>query len=106
MNSTAAKKLGIMISARPESKNFEHGVNLAGAALRRGIAVYLYCIDHAVEGLAGSRLAELKEKGARIFACAYSMQERELNNPGDWTLSGLTILSDLIANTDHFVSFN
>jgi hypothetical protein len=104
--SNAAKKLGIMISARPGSGNFENGVNVALAGLKRGIDVYLYCIDRAVEGINDERLEKIKSSGGKIFACAYSMQERELAPPPACTLSGLTILSDLIAATDQFVSFN
>lgn len=100
------KKLGIMISARPGTVRFENGLNLASAALSRGIGVYLYCIDGAVEGLRDPRFNALRERGAKLFACAYSLQERELEAPRELTLSGLTILSDLIASTDRFVSFN
>jgi sulfur relay (sulfurtransferase) complex TusBCD TusD component (DsrE family) len=100
----SAKKLGIMISAAPQTPNFTHGLNLADAALKQGISVYLYCIDSAVSGL--ELLGELKERGLKLFACAYSMQERGLTNDAGATLAGLTILTDVIASTDRFVSFN
>ena len=102
----ASKKLGIMISAPRGSVNFSHGLGLAQAALKRGVSVYLYCIDRAVGGLPDERLARLRENGAKIFACAYSLQERGLEDHGGATLAGLTILSDIIASADRFVSFN
>jgi predicted peroxiredoxin len=100
------KKLGIMISAAPEANNFSHGLNLAETALKHGHPVYLYCIDEAVRGLADARIQQVKEHGAKLFACAYSMQEREIESDGGATPSGLTILSDLISGTDRFISFN
>lgn len=100
------QKLGIMISAAPEAAKFAHGLGLAEAGLKAGCAVYLYCIDEAVAGLPDRRVAELRKAGAHLFACAYSLQQRNLQEDGGATLSGLTILSDLIASTDRFVSFN
>ena len=47
-----------------------------------------------------------KEKGGHLFACAYSVQNRGLNPPGAATLTGLTVLSDIMASTDEFQSFN
>lgn len=99
------QKLGLMISAGPGSEGFERGLRLAEAALTQEWTVYLYCIDRAVEGLADPRLEALRAAGAKLFACAYSVQERALDSRGA-TLAGLTILSDLIASTHRFVSFN
>jgi sulfur relay (sulfurtransferase) complex TusBCD TusD component (DsrE family) len=99
-------KLGIMISAAPGAGNFSHGLNLAAAALKRGVAVYIYIIANAVGGLPDARLQRLRAGGAKVFACAYSLRERGLENDGGATLAGLTILNDLIASTDRFVSFN
>jgi hypothetical protein len=67
--------------------------------------VYLYLIDAAVEGIADPRLGSFKSAGGHLFACAYSLQNRGLNPPGEATLSGLTVLSDIMASTDEFQSF-
>lgn len=99
------QKLGVMIAAAPESTNFKKGVERAAAELANGCSVYIYCIDEAVAGLAEPELQSAHERGAKLFACAYSMQERGLENHSGTTLAGLTILSDLIASTDHFESF-
>ncbi len=99
------KKLGIMIAAPPDSANFTKALELAENALRREVLVYLYCIDRGVEGLLNSRLQSSSAGGAKLFACAFSVQERGLEEHGGATLSGLTILSDIISAADQFASF-
>ncbi len=95
-----------MIAAAPDSENFMKSLEKAEDALKSGVLVYLYCIDRGVEGLESTRLQSLGANGAKLFACAYSMQERGLERAVcGATLSGLTILSDLIASTDDFASF-
>ncbi len=104
--SLRGKKLGVLISACPGHPNFEHGLRLAEAALAQGITVYLYCIDGAVAGVAHSRLQALKKRGLNLFACAYGARQRRLPLGDNATFAGLTVVTDLIASTDRFVSFN
>ena len=68
--------------------------------------VYLYCIDEAVKGLGDPRLQRLKTDGVKLFACAYGAQRRNIPVSERAAFGGLTILNDLIASTDRFVSFN
>ena len=70
----AGKKLGILISAGPDTPSFLHGVRTAAAALARGVDVYLYCIDEAVRGVGHDELQALKGRGLKLFACAYGAQ--------------------------------
>ena len=100
------KKLGVLIAARPEEPNFRHGVKLAEAALRQGVTVYLYCIDDAVLGVADSQLQALQGRGLHLYACAYAAQKRNLPASELAIFAGLGIVSDLMARTDRFVSFN
>ena len=100
------KKLGLLLSTRPEHASFRHGLRLAEAALSQGIQVYLYCIDEAVTGLADADLQALKARGANLFACAYGAQRREIPVNDLATFAGLSVVSDLIASTDRFLSFN
>jgi hypothetical protein len=51
-------------------------------------------------------LVKLKKRGLKLFACAYGARRRGITLDGDATFSGLTIVGDLIAGTDRFVSFN
>jgi len=100
------RKLGVMISAPPGAPGFSHGIGLARAALAKRDLVYLYCIDEAVAGLPDPRLAELQQGGAKLFACAYSLQKRGLAAHPGAVLAGMSMLSDIMASTDRFVSFN
>lgn len=100
------KKVGIMISAAPGSAHFSEGLAAAEHALSTRSQVYLYLIDSAVEGMTNPRFELFKAGGGHLFACAYSLQRRGLNPPGAATLSGLTVLSDILSSTDEFQSFN
>ena len=100
------KKLGILIAAHPERPNFRHGVNLAEAALGRGATVYLYCIDEGVRGVEHPSIQKLKADGAKLYACAYSAQQRQIPISEAATFAGLAIVSDIVGSTDRFVSFN
>ncbi|MBX3734638.1 MAG: DsrE family protein [Verrucomicrobiae bacterium] len=104
--SAPRRKLGILISCGPDAAGFHHGVRLAGAALRCGCDVYLYCIDDAVPGVDRADLQALQSEGLKLYACAYGAHRRDLPVTGRATFAGLTVVSDLIAGTDRFVSFN
>ena len=100
------KKLGLLLSASPDAASFRHGVRLAEAALSQGLRVYVYCIDDAVKGLADERLQALKLQGANVFACAYGAERRNIAVSELATFAGLTVVSDFVASTDRFLSFN
>lgn len=100
------RKLGILLTTRPEQPGFRHGLRLAEAALQAGVDVYLYCIDDAVWGLAEPTLQFLKSRGLKLYACAYGAQRRGVPVNDQAVFAGLTVVSDLIASTDRFVSFN
>lgn len=99
------KKLGLLVSAPPESRNFLHALHLAEAALQRGVTVYLYLIDEAVTGLPHQMVTEAMEHGVKLFACAYSLQRRNLSLETTATLAGLTLLADIIHSSDRFLAF-
>ncbi|MDB6030661.1 MAG: uncharacterized protein JWM16_999 [Verrucomicrobiales bacterium] len=100
------KKLGLLLSVAPNHPNFQHGLRLAEAAVRRGVHVYLYCIDEAVRGLEDPQLQELKTQGVNLFACAYGAQNRGVAISDLAAFSGLTVVSDLLASTDRFIALN
>ena len=100
------KKLGLLLSTAPHHPNFSHGVRLAETALANGVEVYLYCIDDAVPGVQDERIIRLKERGVRLFACAYGAHKRNLATDGTALFAGLTVVADLMADTDRFISFN
>ncbi|HNQ88612.1 MAG TPA: DsrE family protein [Verrucomicrobiota bacterium] len=100
------KRLGLLLSTAATHPGFTHGIRLAEAALAQGLDVYLYCIDDAVTGVADPRLQALRQNGLKLYACAYGAQRRRLPLTDHATFAGLTVLSDIIATTDRFVSFN
>jgi len=104
--SLRGKKLGILLSTRPEHPPFKHGVRLAEAALVEGVDVYLYCIDEAVYGVDDPELQALKGRGLKLYACAYGAQRRRIPLSDRATFAGLTVVSDLVSSTDRFISFN
>ena len=99
------KKLGVLISCPPEKANFQHGIRLAASALKQGADVYLYCIDDAVAGVARADLQVLKDRGLKLYACAYGAHRRHLPLNDAAAFAGLTVVSDMIAATDRFLAF-
>ncbi len=100
------KKLGILISCLPEEPNFTHGIRLAQTALTEGVDVYLYCIDDAVCGVEKPEVQLLKTNGLKLYACAYGADRRNFPRSEKAVFAGLTVVNDLIAGTDRFISFN
>ena len=100
------KKLGILVSVAVGHPNFQRATQLAGAALERGVDVYLYCIDDAVTGVADAGLQSLKDRGLKLFACAYGAHRRQIPLSDQAVFAGLTVVNDLVAGTDRFLSFN
>jgi len=100
------KKLGLLVSVRPEDRSFRHALRLAEAALSEGVQVYLYCIDEAVAGLADEHLQALKRRGLNLFACAYAARRRDIPVSDLAAFAGLSIVNDLVSSTDRFLSFN
>jgi sulfur relay (sulfurtransferase) complex TusBCD TusD component (DsrE family) len=95
-----------MLSTPPDHPNLDTAVGLAGAALERGAAVYLYLIDDAVTAVEHPRVQAVADRGARLFVCAYGCQRRRLPLSDRATNSGLVVLADIINATDRFLALN
>jgi hypothetical protein len=104
--SLRGKKLGVLLSTRPDQAGFKHGLGVAEAAMNEGVDVYLYCVDDAVHGIGQPQLQALAARGLKLYACAYAAQRRDLPVNNNAIFAGLGVVSDLIAATDRFVSFN
>lgn len=100
------KSLGILLSVSPAHPGFNYAIGLARTALNRGVRVYLYCVDEAVLGLAEPDVLQLHKQGLHLFACAYAAERRHLSLDTGAAFSGLGTASNLMADTDRFVSFN
>ena len=101
----AGKKLGVLLSGSPELPPFLHGIRFAAAALAAGCDVYLYCIDDAVPGVGHPELQQLRPLGLKLYGCAYGAHRRGVPLDDRATFAGLTVVSDLVAGTDRFISF-
>lgn len=97
----SGRKLGLLLSGSPRGPGFQHGARLAETALNHGVEVYLYCLDDAVAGI--QLLEPLQARGARVFACAYGAQRREIILGDQAIFAGLGMASDLMAGTDRFL---
>jgi len=97
-----------MLSTSSRHGNTKTVFSLIGAAMQEGIETYLYLIDDGVNHIGQIELNALENAGVRIFACAYSAQQRGIPTHSDSkiTFSGLVTLSDMIKGCDRFITFN
>jgi sulfur relay (sulfurtransferase) complex TusBCD TusD component (DsrE family) len=104
----AKRKLGLMLSTKPEHPNLRTAVALSRAALDRGGDVYLYLIDDGVHAKDRPEIRELAERGTKLFVCAYGCQKRglPLSDPEIFAYSGLVVLTDLINGCERFIALN
>jgi len=102
----SGKKLGVLISAAPDQRNFSHGLHLARIALKNDVVVYLYLLDEAIPGINEKELQSLRDDGLKLFACAFGAKKRDLATDDRATWVGLATASEIISATDRFVSFN
>ena len=103
-----ARKLGLLLSTPPSHPSVETVAQLAQAALRRGIDVYLYLIDEGVKTAVDQRYLSLIDAGVKMSVCAYGCQQYGvLTTTVDSriSLSGLVVLSGIIDGCDRFLAF-
>ena len=104
----AALKLGLLLSTPPSHPSIETVVQLARAALRRGVEVYLYLIDEGVKTVVDQRYLSLIDAGVKMSVRAYGCQQHGvLTTTVDSrvSLSGLVVLSGIIDGCDRFLAF-
>jgi len=104
----AARKLGLLLSTPPSHPSVETVVQLAQAALRRGVEVYLYLIDEGVKTAVDQRYLALLDVGVKMSVCAYGCQRHGVPTTtvdSRVSLSGLVVLSGIIDGCDRFLAF-
>ena len=104
----AARKLGLLLSTPPSHPSVETVVQLAQAALRRGVEVYLYLIDEGVKTATDQRYLGLVDAGVKMSVCAYGCQQHGIPTvtvDSRVSLSGLVVLSGIIDGCDRFLAF-
>lgn len=102
------RKLGLLLSTKPEHANLPTAVRLSKAALERGVDLYLYLIDDGVLAMDRPEVQELAARGAKLFVCAYGCQKRgiPLSDGDTFTYCGLVVLTDLINGCERFIALN
>ncbi|MBK5281575.1 MAG: DsrE family protein [Nitrospiraceae bacterium] len=104
----ASRKLGLLLSTPPSHPSVETVVQLAQAALRRGVEVYLYLIDEGVKTVTDQRYLKLIDVGVKMSVCAYGCQQYGVlttSVDSRVSLSGLVVLSGIIDGCDRFLAF-
>jgi len=104
----AARKLGLLLSTPPSHPSVETVAELAQAALRRGVEVYLYLIDEGVKTATDQRYLHLIDAGVKMSVCAYGCQRHGIpavTVDSRASLSGLVVLSGIIDGCDRFLAF-
>jgi sulfur relay (sulfurtransferase) complex TusBCD TusD component (DsrE family) len=104
----AARKLGLLLSTPPSHPSVETVAQLAQAALRRGVNVYLYLIDEGVKTAVDQRYLGLLDAGVKMSVCAYGCQQHGVITStvdSRISLSGLVVLSGIIDGCDRFLAF-
>jgi sulfur relay (sulfurtransferase) complex TusBCD TusD component (DsrE family) len=101
-------KLGLLLSTPPTHPSVETVVQLAQAALRKGVDVYLYLIDEGVKTAVDQRYVGLIDAGVKMSVCAYGCQQHGVLTTtidSRASLSGLVVLSGIIDGCDRFLAF-
>lgn len=99
------RRLVILLSTSPESKDLEVVKGLIRAGFNKGIRVYLYLIDDGVECINDAGLVDMSKEGLRLYVCAYGAQKKGISPSDVATFGGLAVLSDLIKSCDRFIAF-
>lgn len=94
--------LSMLLTTAPGNSEFHSAMALAKESQRKGLRVFLYLLDDAVEG--AKEMRGLAEQGIRISACAYAAQRRSLPFCQHVVYGGLSMLNNIIAHSDYFVS--
>jgi len=104
----ASRKLGLLLSTAPSHSSVDTVVNLAQAAVRQGVEVYLYLIDEGVKSVQDLRIASLLDGGVKLSVCAYGCQQHGVPTEtvdSRVSLSGLVVLSGIVNGCDRFLAF-
>lgn len=104
----AGRKLGLLLSTPPSHPSVETVFELAQAALRQGVEVYLYLIDEGVRTATDKRYLGLIDAGVKMSVCAYGCQRHgvpTVSVDSRASLSGLVVLSGIIDGCDRFLAF-
>jgi len=104
----ASRKLGLLLSTAPSHPSVDTVTQLAQAAIKQGVEVYLYLIDEGVKSAQDARYLGLLDVGVKMSVCAYGCQQHSVPTgtvDSRASLSGLVVLSGIIDGCDRFLAF-
>jgi sulfur relay (sulfurtransferase) complex TusBCD TusD component (DsrE family) len=104
----ASQKLGLLLSTASSHASVNTVIQLAEAATRQRVEVYLYLIDEGVKNLKDARFTHLVDRGVKLSVCAYGCQQHGVSTEdvdSRISLSGLVVLSGIIDGCDRFLAF-
>ena len=100
------ESIGVVIKSTPSSHSFTRGLDLIQMALESEVQVYIYLLDEAVRGVWGTEISSVLKLGGKISVCAFAMEQRGLECPNEIIPSGLTMMSDVLLQSDRAFIFN
>jgi len=102
-----AETLGFLLTTSPESENTHTVINLAEAALARGVEVQIFLMCDGVHNAFEPRFEGLVEKGARIVLCTHSLGERHRPKlEGPIVCGSQYDHAQLVHGVDRYLAFN
>ena len=102
-----AEKLGFLLTTSPESENTHTVMQLAEAALARGVDVDIFIMCDGVHNAFEPRFEALVEKGARVVLCAHNLGERyRPKSEGAIVCGSQYDHAQLVHDVDRYLAFN
>lgn len=106
MAELSGKKLGILLSSHPDKGDVPLVRRLAEEALSVGVDTYLYLIDAGTRAYRDDTLTALRDKGLKLYVCAYGGKQHGVEPDEGAVFGGLSALGGIMEGCDRFVSFN
>jgi hypothetical protein len=95
-------KHGYLLLAAPRPEELSGLMNLWQTQLNDAQRVYVYALHDGVAWACVSALQSLRSAGLVLFGCAYAARRRSLPLADNATWCGLSVLADVLADTDLF----
>ncbi|MBT5928040.1 MAG: DsrE family protein [Verrucomicrobia bacterium] len=100
------ESIGVLIKSTPGSPSFKRGWVLIRMALESGVQVYIYLLDEAVRGVWNTDISSVLKLGGKISVCAFALEQRGIDCHEEMIPSGLTMMSDVLLQSDRAFIFN
>jgi sulfur relay (sulfurtransferase) complex TusBCD TusD component (DsrE family) len=100
-----ARRLGILLTRGPGTREARWAAALARAAARRGISTRVFLMDEGAHLLAVGGASEFRQPGVRVSACTQTVLERDLpTDVAEVDYASQFQLARIVASANRFVS--